>query len=144
MYKCAYLTVLFQNCYFVGPDIAFNKPAYSSSAFGDNKASYGPQYVNNGKADCSDPSGPIAHTNHEHNPWYKVDLRGTFNIKTVAVLPRKSKFLYYNLNLIIDRLSIIKGHLELVYSCTECLSQFIMLKTLIYKLSNANRPNAHL
>ena len=109
MYKCAYLTVCFQNCYLVGPDIAFNKPAEASSTF-DNTGRYRPQYVNNGKAHCVHPSGPIAHTKTEANPWYKVDLRGTFNIKTVAVFPRESKFLYYNLNQITNRLSIIKGH----------------------------------
>ena len=90
----------------VGPDIAFNKPAYSSSAFGDNKASYGPQYVNNLKAVCDNGPGPIALTNTEAKPWFKVDLRGTFNIKTVAVLERTSKFLYSNL--IIIRLIIRK------------------------------------
>ena len=92
--------------YFIGPDIAFNKPAYASSAFSDNTGSWGPQLVNNGKADCAHPSGPIAHTKNEDRPWYKVELQGTFNIKTVTVLPRKSKFLHKYL--IINRLSISK------------------------------------
>ena len=106
MYKCAYLSVLFQNCYLIGSDIAFNKPAEASSAHNNEWADFGPQYVNNGKADCANPSGPIAHTKPEANPWYKVDLRGTFNIKTVAVLPRKSEFLYYNLNLSIMSITV--------------------------------------
>ena len=76
----------------VGPDIAFNKPANASSAHGGNWIKYGPQLVNNGKANCTHPSGPIAHTKREQHPWFKVDLRGTFNIKTVAVIPRTSKF----------------------------------------------------
>ena len=49
-------------CYLVDTDIAFNKPADSSSTHNDNKNLYGPQYVNNGKANCAHPSGPIAHT----------------------------------------------------------------------------------
>ena len=77
----------------IDTDIAFNKPAYSSSAFDGNTGRFGAQWVNNGKAVCDNAGGPIAHTNTEDSPWFKVDLRGTFNIKTVAVLPRKSKFL---------------------------------------------------
>ena len=94
----------------VGPDIAFNKPAYSSSVHNDNTGSFGPEYVNNRQAVCNKNEGPIAHTKGEADPWFKVDLRGTFYIKTVAVLPRKSKFLFQNL--IIDRLIISKEALE--------------------------------
>ena len=53
----------------VDNDIAFNKPAYASSAFADNYNYYGPQYVNNGKANCAGPSGPIAHTKTEQHPY---------------------------------------------------------------------------
>ena len=74
----------------IGSDIAFNKPAEASSEHADNWNYYGPQYVNNGKANCEHPNGPIAHTLTQANPWFKIDLRGTFNIKTVAVLPRTS------------------------------------------------------
>ena len=97
--------------YLVGPDVASNKPAYASSAFNGNRNLYGPQYVNNGKADCDNVPGPIAHTNNEVKPWYKVDLQGTFHIKTIAVLPRPSKFLHKDL--IINKLIINK---ELVKS----------------------------
>ena len=55
---------------------------------------YGPQYVNNGKAVCDNNEGPIAHTKPEANPWFKVNLQGTFNIKTVVVNPREGKFLF--------------------------------------------------
>ena len=85
MFFC-YITI-----YLVGSDIAFNKPAEASSVYNDQTGSYGPQYVNNGKADCSHPSGPMAHTNIESNPWFKVDLQGTFYIETVAVIPKPSK-----------------------------------------------------
>ena len=78
----------------VDSDIAFNKPANASSAFGNKRNLYGPQYVNNGKANCAHVSGPIAHTKTEANPWFKIDLQGTFSIKIVEVLQRKSKFLY--------------------------------------------------
>ena len=76
----------------VDTDIAFNKPAYASS---DDTGSWGPQYVNNGKADCAHPSGPIARTKYEPNPWFKIDLEGTFYIKTVVVNPRTSKYYIY-------------------------------------------------
>ena len=77
-------------------DIAFNKPAYSSSAFSDNTGDYGPQFVNNGKADCTHPSGPVAHTKNEANPWFRIDLQGTFYIKTVVVIPRTCKILSHD------------------------------------------------
>ena len=77
----------------VEADIAFNKPATASSTWGGETHRFGPQFVNNGKAVC-DPGDPIAHTRNEAHPWFKVDLRGTFYIKTVAVLPRPSKFCY--------------------------------------------------
>ena len=95
-----------KNNYLVGRDIAFNKPAYGSSTHNDNTGCFGPQYVNNGKADCANAGGPIAHTKHEANPWFKVDLRGIFNIKTVAVLNRTGKFLHKKLFL--NRLRISK------------------------------------
>ena len=76
----------------IDTDIAFNKPAYSSSAFGYRTHSFGAQLVNNGKVICDNEGGPIAHTKTEDSPWFKVDLRGTFNIETVAVIPRTSKF----------------------------------------------------
>ena len=91
---CGIILDLFFQLLFVGPDIAFNKPATASSAFNDQTDKYGPQYVNNGQAVCDNAAGPIAHTKTENNPWFKVDLRGTFNIKTVAVLERTSKFIY--------------------------------------------------
>ena len=85
--------------FLVGPDIAFNKPANASSTHNNDRNMYGPQLVNNGKAICDNPSGPIAHTLNEDNPWFKVYLRGTFNIKTVAVLPRTSKFSILKFNI---------------------------------------------
>ena len=86
MYLCYYL---------VDTDIAFNKTAYSSSALDDNTGSFGPQYINNGKADCAQ-RGPIAHTKDEQHPWFKIDLEATFYVKTVVVNPRPSKFIITN------------------------------------------------
>ena len=82
-------------CPEIGPDIAFNKPATASSTLGDETNRFGPEFANNGKAVC-DPGGPIAHTKDERHPWFQIDLRGTFNIKTVSVLPRPSKILILN------------------------------------------------
>ena len=83
--------------YFIHTDIAFNKPATASSTLGGETHRFGPQFANNGKAVC-DPGGPIAHTINEKHPWFKIDLRGTFYIKTVMVLPRPSKFIFFKLN----------------------------------------------
>ena len=74
-------------------DIAFNKPAEASSAHNNEWANFGPQYGNNGKADCEHPSGPVAHTKNEANPWFRIDLEETFYIKTVVVIPRTCKIL---------------------------------------------------
>ena len=76
--------------YLVDTDIASNKPSYSSSAH-DNTGRYGPQYVNNGQAVCDNAVGPIAHTKNEKHPWFKINLEGTFYIKTVVVNPRTCK-----------------------------------------------------
>ena len=97
---------LSQIYYLVDPDIASNKPADASSTHNNNRNQYGPQYVNNEKANCADPRGPIPHTKPEASPWFKVDLQGTFNIKTVVVLPRTSNFLHKDL--IINKLRIRK------------------------------------
>ena len=82
--------------YFEDTNIAFNKPATASSIFAGKsyRYKYGPQLVTNGQSVCDNKWGPIAHTNKGYLQWFKVDLRGTFNIKTVVVNPRKSKFIY--------------------------------------------------
>ena len=80
-------------CPDIGTDIAFNKPATASSTWAGDTRRFGPWFVNNGKAVCN-PGNPIAHTRNEANPWFKVDLQGTFNIETVAVFSRPSKFLF--------------------------------------------------
>ena len=79
--------------YLVDTDIAFNKSAYASSTHNNDTNNYGPQYVNNEMADCANLSGPIAHTEIELHPWFKIDLEGTFYVKTVVVNPRICKFL---------------------------------------------------
>ena len=86
-YNTIYIKILIADT-----DIAFNKPAYSSSSFNDQTGSYGPQYVNNGQAVCDNAAGPIAHTNREQHPWFKIDLEGIFYVKTVVVNPRTGKF----------------------------------------------------
>ena len=76
----------------VDPDIAFNKPATASSTW-DNKDYYKPVYLTNGLADCDADQGPIAHTGrNDPAPWFRVDLRGKFYIRTVIVNPRTSKY----------------------------------------------------
>ena len=84
----------------VGANIAFDKNATASSTLGEEKAmfKFGPQFVTNGLSACANESGPIAHTKDEANPWFKIDLQGTFYIKTVVVNPREGKFHYYIYN----------------------------------------------
>ena len=77
--------------YFLDTDIAFNKPATASSTWGGETHKLGPQFVTNGLSVCDNALGPIAHTRNEANPWFKVDLQGTFYIKTVVVNPRTCK-----------------------------------------------------
>ena len=79
--------------YFLDTDIAFNKPATASSIFGGVRYKFGPQFVTNGLSVCDNTAGPIAHTQTEVNPWFKVDLQGTFYIKTVVVNPKTRKVL---------------------------------------------------
>ena len=80
----------------VDTGIAFKKPTTASSIFGGEKYRYkfGPQFVTNGQSVCDNAAGPMAHTIKAYHQWFKVDLRGTFYIKTVVVNPRKSKFIY--------------------------------------------------
>ena len=80
----------------VDTDIAFNKPATASSIYNGkhNRYKFGPQFVTNGLSVCNNGGGPIAHTRNEAKPWFKVDLQGTFYIKTVVVNAREGKFIY--------------------------------------------------
>ena len=73
--------------------MAFNKPASQSSIWTDYDKRWGAQFAVNGKADCSPNAqlGPIATTDREYNPWIKIDLQGTFFIKTVVVNQRNCK-----------------------------------------------------
>ena len=71
--------------------MAFNKPASQSSTWQDDKNNWGVQYAVNGKANCDIQDGPVAATKDQYQPWFKVDLQGTFFIKTVVVNPRNCK-----------------------------------------------------
>ena len=73
----------------IGTDIAFNKPAYGSSTWDDITHRFGPQFLTNGQSVCGNDRGPIALTRYgPPNQWFKVELQGTFYIKTVVVNPR--------------------------------------------------------
>ena len=73
--------------------MAFNKPARQSSTWTRNKNRWGAQFAVNGKADCSPNAakGPIAATDYQDDPWIKIDLKGTFFIKSVVVKQRNCK-----------------------------------------------------
>ena len=76
--------------------MAFNKPASQSSTWSSNYNRWGAQFAVNGKADCSPNAkeGPNAATDRQDNPWIRIDLQGTFLIKTVVVNQRNCKSLY--------------------------------------------------
>ena len=75
--------------------MAFNKPASQSSTWTSNDNRWGAQFAVNGKSDCRiyAHEGPTATTDRQDNPWIKIDLQGTFLIKTVVVNPRNCKSL---------------------------------------------------
>ena len=75
--------------------MAFNKNASMSSTWDGDESRWGAQLAVNGKADCSHyaNNGPIAATDRQDNPWIRIDLQGTFLIKTVLVNPRNCKLL---------------------------------------------------
>ena len=75
--------------------MAFDKPASQSSTWTSNDNRWGAQFAVNGKADCRSTAkeGPIAATDRQNNPWIRIDLQGTFNIKTVVVDQRNCNYL---------------------------------------------------
>ena len=75
--------------YMSGADIAFMKPVNASSIYDGN---HKPELLTNGQS-CKDGTSPAAATLTEDKPWFRVDLKGKFYIRTVTVTPRKSRFL---------------------------------------------------
>ena len=110
--------------YFEDTNIAFNKPATASSIFACEscKNKYWPQLVTNGQSVCDNKWGPIAHTKKAYHQWFKVDLRGTFYIKTVVVNLRKSKFIYKTEMFLRKRPKI--GRLLFKQNCVFYLTQY--------------------
>ena len=77
----------------VDTDIASNKPVTASSTWTGDTHRFGPQFATNGQSVCGNDGGPIALTNKgPPSQWFKVDLQGTFYIKTVVVNPRTRMF----------------------------------------------------
>ena len=72
-------------------DMAFNKPASQISTWFNNTNKWGAQYAVNGESKCDLRDGPVALTDYEYQPWLKIDLQGTFLIKTVVVNERTCK-----------------------------------------------------
>ena len=75
----------------IAVDIACNKSTSQSSVYVDDKVNWGVQYAVNGKANCEIQDGPVAATKNEDQPWLKIELQGTFYIKTVIVNRRICK-----------------------------------------------------
>ena len=65
------------------------KPVSASSVWGDN---HEPELLTNGQSCFHDGIYPAAATKEQDNPWFRIDLKGKFYIRTVTVTPRKSKF----------------------------------------------------
>ena len=75
----------------IAVEIAYNKPTSQSSVWDGLKSNWGAQFAVNGKANCENKAGPVAATKNEDQPWLKIDLQGTFLIKTVIVNQRNGK-----------------------------------------------------
>ena len=73
--------------------MAFKKHASQSSTWTSTESRWGAQFAVNGQANCSPNAdlGPIAATERQDNPWIRIDLQGTFLIKTVVVNQRNCK-----------------------------------------------------
>ena len=72
-------------------DIAYNKPASQSSIWDGLERYWGAQFAVNGKANCDAHAGPVAATKDQYQQWLRIDLQGTFLIKTVVVNTRRCK-----------------------------------------------------
>ena len=75
----------------IAVEIAYNKPTSQSSVWDGSKDNWGAQFAVNGKANCDIQNGPVAATKKEYQQWLKIDLQGTFLIKTVVVNQRNCK-----------------------------------------------------
>ena len=80
----------------VGTDIAFMKPVNASSVYRNQK----PELLTNGQSCTTEGIWPLASTENEEKPWFKVDLQGKFYIRTVTVTPVQCTLNFQTLNLI--------------------------------------------
>ena len=82
-----------------GPaNIALNKPAKQSSNLGNQPHKYGANFANDGDINKQNKGGNIIMcTDRQANPWWEVDLQGTYNIQEIK--------LYNRINCCPDRLA---------------------------------------
>ncbi|MCB0552111.1 MAG: thiol-activated cytolysin family protein [Phaeodactylibacter sp.] len=79
-------------------NIALNKPARQSSTYFNQTDKYGPSFANDGKINGQNKGGEyIMCTEKQDNPWWEVDLTGTYNIRAIK--------LYNRINCCPDRLA---------------------------------------
>lgn len=79
-------------------NIALKKPAKQSSNYGNQPHKFGANFANDGDIYNQNKGGNIIMcTNQETNPWWEVDLQGTYNIKEIK--------LYNRINCCPDRLA---------------------------------------
>ncbi|XP_013415647.1 receptor-type tyrosine-protein phosphatase kappa [Lingula anatina] len=69
-------------------NIAFGKTASQSSFIRHKGVNWIAKYAIDGNTDTDFDGGSCSHTNVEHNPWWKVDLGGTFSIYSVTLVNR--------------------------------------------------------
>ena len=55
-------------------NVALRRPSFQPSVYSDSDGTYPPAYANDGGKGTNLSNGPCAHTNHETNPWWVVDL----------------------------------------------------------------------
>lgn len=73
-------------------NIALNKGTAQIGSYKNNANTFGPQNAVDGKRDES----TTTHTNGECDPWWQVDLAGSFNVQSVAIKNRAPFERLYN------------------------------------------------
>ena len=75
-------------------NVALNRPAYQPSTFPFGNTVYRAAYANDGNNDPNIYTGTCAHTNHETNPWWAVDLGAALYVDGVKFTNRDDSRTY--------------------------------------------------
>jgi len=69
-------------------NVALNRPTYMSSVWSDNGFMFRGKFANDGNHATDLHTGPCAHTKHETNPWWAVDLLVSLHVAGVKFTNR--------------------------------------------------------